>query len=91
MVKVSGKVLANYRKGKDQNWLFIASSLYGRMIVRATLQDEEAKHITRDDYVQLSGKPRRRCRILEDGTVAKDVLIMKPVIERVIHTERIIK
>ena len=85
MTRVTGKVIANFKKGKDRNWIFIASNQFGREPVRAVLDDDDAKDITWNDYIQLSGKTRRRCRKLDDGTVVKNVLLMRPLVERVIH------
>ena len=81
-MKISGRVVANYKKGKNQNWLFVASSQYGRTIVKAVLSDAEADNISWNDYVQLSGTPRPRRRVLKTGEIVKDVLLKKPIVER---------
>ena len=85
MSLISGKVVANYKKDKNKNWLFIASNQYGRTIVKAVLNDEDAEGISWNDYVRLSGKPKRRYRTLDDGTIVRDVLITNPVLRNVIH------
>ncbi len=87
MVNVFGQVRANIHKSKNKNWLFISSNQYGKIPVRAILNDEEAKDITMGDHVQLSGKAKKVLRTTDEGTI-QYVLLMKPVVEHIIHTKR---
>ena len=84
---VSGKVIWNIRKGKDRNQLFIASRKYGWIL--AVLADKEAEGIVRNDYVQLTGKLRRRTHKYKDGHVSKETIITTPVVEHILHTKKI--
>ena len=81
---VSGRVIAKFKKGKNRNWLSIGSRQYGSVLVRAVLNDEDAKDVKRNDYVQITGKTRRIHKVLEEGTV-NYILLMNPVVERVIR------
>lgn len=80
--KISGCVLANYKKGKDKNWLFIHSKQYYDIFVKAVLSDADAEGISMNDYIQLSGIPRRTQMKTSYGEEIPYVLIMKPEVER---------
>ena len=89
MTTLSGQLIAKFHISKNKNWLFIASSQYGKTPVRAVLNDDEAKDIISNDYVQLSGKAKRVLRTTDEGTI-QYVLLMKPVVEHLIHTKPIL-
>ena len=89
METVSGRVLGIERKKKDQNKLLIASHKFGTMLVNATLSDKDVEGIQRNDEVQLSGKLRLRKWTSPDGYINRDVLVIKPVLERIIRLKTI--
>lgn len=91
METVSGRVLGIERKKKDQNKLLIASHKFGTMIVNATLSDKDVEDIRMNDEVQISGRLRLRKWTSPDGHINRDVLVIKPVLERTIRSKTIAK
>ena len=87
--KVSGRVIAIERKRKNYNVLFIDSRIYGKMLVKAVLPDADVADLRMNDEVLLSGKLRIRKRCFDDGTVVRNVLVMKPTVQHIIRTKKV--